>query len=87
LDLLISLWVDRSPFSKLVLPDRIRTWEDIDERNDFCIPSTLNDYSKLRGLKDFILKYISNLPDYLRIYEKEKNELSFEVLKLLLLML
>lgn len=45
LELLIALWVDRSPYSKLVLPDRIRIWEEIDERNEANIPSTQNDFS------------------------------------------
>lgn len=43
--LLIHLWVDRAPYSKTVLPDRIRIWHEIERKNDTTIPSTAHDFS------------------------------------------
>jgi hypothetical protein len=37
--LVIHLWVDRAPHTKIVLPDRIRIWSEIEKRDDTSIPS------------------------------------------------
>jgi len=38
--LVIHLWVDKAPHTKLVLPDRIRIWGEIEKRDDTSILST-----------------------------------------------
>jgi inositol 1,4,5-triphosphate receptor type 1 len=49
--LLQHLWIDRAPYSRLVLPDRIRIWNEIDKKDDTSIPCTEHNFSQLQPLK------------------------------------
>ena len=55
INLMIHLWIDRAPFFKLVLPDRIRVWDEIDNFNDSSLPKTSQNIIKFIPFKRFIL--------------------------------
>lgn len=51
--LVVNLYIDRAPFSKLIIPDRVRIWSEIEKKNDSTIPITTHDFSHLQFLKKF----------------------------------
>lgn len=57
----MSLWVDRAPYYKIILPDRIRLWKDIDNYNDNQIPSSINNFNEFQSLKSFGKKFLDDI--------------------------
>lgn len=78
--LMLNLWIDRSPFVKLILPNRIKIWTDLNKDKNY-LPHTLCDISKFENLKKYVGLYIKEI-SYQKAYEQSKNKLTEATLHL-----
>ena len=81
--LIIHLWVDRSPYMKINLPNRIRVWTELEDNPDKII-STDKSISQFETLKIFVCDYMKNIKEsrYQKAYENAKNKLTEAILRL-----
>jgi hypothetical protein len=87
--LVMHLWIDRAPYSKLVLPDRIRVWNEIGLAEDQSVPHSPQDFRSLDSLKHFILDELTNqsLGLFTRMFQREHNQLLLQLLNLMKMMM
>jgi hypothetical protein len=85
INLMIHLWIDRAPYFKLVLPDRIRVWDEIDNFNDSTLPKTSQNIQKFIPFKKFILDQLNYNCSigYNRVFDKNENEFLLEIINLM----
>lgn len=86
--LVICLYIDRAPFSKLIIPDRVRIWHEIEKKNESTIPITHHDFSQLQALKKYAQEYLKDQADkgYSKTFDVEQNQLTLQVLAMVRMM-
>lgn len=82
-NLILTLYVDRSPYIKLLLPNRIRIWNELDAQSNLLLSSEA-DSSKFEMLKGFVSQYLGQLKllGLQKAYEISNNEFTQSVLLL-----
>ena len=59
--LLTALWIDKTPFIQLNLPNRLRVWKNLNSSQENSIACTKQDISQFKSLKQFIIIYLREL--------------------------
>ena len=78
--LIITLWVDRAPYIKMIVPNKIRIWSEL----NFEIFASSEDTNKFSDLKNFVIDYLNKLREKGRqeSFNVDENLLTESVLQL-----
>lgn len=58
--LIITLWIDRDPYNKIILPQKIRVWTEIEDQQN-KINCSVHDADKFKDLLKYINDYLTKI--------------------------
>ena len=84
--LILTLWIDVSPFIQQKIPSNLKIWEEIGTTNQLKITSTNHDWvNQYKKLVEFIFEFLKN--EEIETKFDEKGEFFIQLVKLVQMML